>query len=69
MTEQERLDSGVTEDMIRISVGVEHIDDIILDFKQSFAASDAMKADGKATPENATKTGVSEPVASLSGAS
>ncbi|ERF70338.1 O-acetylhomoserine-lyase [Endocarpon pusillum Z07020] len=68
LTEQERLDSGVTEDMIRISVGIEHIDDIIHDFEQSFAASDAMKADAKATPENATKTGSSDTAASLSGA-
>ncbi len=41
LSEQERLDSGVTEDMIRISVGIEHIDDIIHDFEQSFAASSA----------------------------
>ncbi|RDW93201.1 O-acetylhomoserine aminocarboxypropyltransferase/cysteine synthase family protein [Aspergillus mulundensis] len=38
LTDQERLDSGVTEDGIRISVGTEHIDDIIADFEQSFAA-------------------------------
>ncbi len=62
------MDSGVTEDMIRISVGIEHIDDIIHDFEQSFVASDAVKADGKATPENATKAGGSETAASLSGA-
>jgi O-acetylhomoserine/O-acetylserine sulfhydrylase len=68
LSEQERLDSGVTEDMIRISVGIEHIDDIIHDFEQSFAASDAAKADGKAIPENATKTAGSETAASLSGA-
>ncbi len=54
--------------MIRISVGIEHIDDIIHDFEQSFVASDAVKADGKATPENATKAGGSETAASLSGA-
>ncbi|GIJ85415.1 homocysteine synthase [Aspergillus pseudoviridinutans] len=41
LTEQERLDSGVTEDAIRISVGTEHIDDIIADFEQSFKASSA----------------------------
>jgi len=31
----------VTEDMIRLSVGLEHIDDIIHDFEQSFAATRA----------------------------
>ncbi|KAL5332710.1 OAH sulfhydrylase [Aspergillus crustosus] len=34
--DKERQDSGVTEDAIRISVGTEHIDDIIADFQQSF---------------------------------
>lgn len=39
LSEQERLASGVTEDAIRISVGTEHIDDIIADFEQSFKAA------------------------------
>ncbi|KAJ0413739.1 OAH sulfhydrylase [Aspergillus carlsbadensis] len=39
LSEQERLNSGVTEDGIRISVGTEHIDDIITDFEQSFDTS------------------------------
>ncbi|PYH79629.1 homocysteine synthase CysD [Aspergillus uvarum CBS 121591] len=42
LTEQERIDSGVTEDAIRISVGTEHIDDIIADFEQSFKAASAL---------------------------
>jgi len=42
LSEEERISSGVTEDLIRISVGTEHIDDIIHDFEQSFAKS-AMK--------------------------
>ncbi|CAI7659126.1 unnamed protein product [Penicillium pancosmium] len=45
LTEQERKDSGVTEDGIRISVGTEHIDDIIADFEQSFQASKAAVPD------------------------
>lgn len=45
LTEQERRDSGVTEDGIRISVGTEHIDDIIADFEQSFRASKAVLPD------------------------
>jgi O-acetylhomoserine/O-acetylserine sulfhydrylase len=32
LPEEERILSGVTEDMIRVSVGIEHIDDIIEDF-------------------------------------
>ncbi|RAH48543.1 O-acetylhomoserine aminocarboxypropyltransferase/cysteine synthase family protein [Aspergillus brunneoviolaceus CBS 621.78] len=42
LTEQERIDSGVTKDAIRISVGTEHIDDIIADFEQSFKAANAL---------------------------
>ncbi|KAH0537155.1 hypothetical protein FGG08_006025 [Glutinoglossum americanum] len=45
LSEEERLASGVTEDLIRISVGTEHIDDIIHDFEQSFAAASAAKLD------------------------
>ncbi|OAA44047.1 O-acetylhomoserine-lyase [Beauveria brongniartii RCEF 3172] len=36
LSDEEKANSGVTEDLIRISVGVEHIDDIIADFEQSF---------------------------------
>ncbi|EAS30823.3 O-acetylhomoserine (thiol)-lyase [Coccidioides immitis RS] len=39
LTEEERIASGVTEDAIRLSVGTEHIDDIIADFEQSFAVA------------------------------
>ncbi|KAJ5287131.1 O-acetylhomoserine (thiol)-lyase [Penicillium angulare] len=36
LSAEEKTASGVTEDMIRISVGIEHIDDIIADFEQAF---------------------------------
>lgn len=36
MTAEERIASGVTEDLIRISAGTENIEDIIDDFRQSF---------------------------------
>lgn len=36
LTEQEQASSGVKEDLIRVSVGIEHIDDIIGDFEQAF---------------------------------
>ncbi|EEQ28893.1 conserved hypothetical protein [Microsporum canis CBS 113480] len=48
LTEDERRAAGVNEDAIRISVGTEHIDDIIADFEQSFAASKAALADRSA---------------------
>ena len=33
---EEQLSAGVTEDLIRVSVGIEHIDDITEDFAQAF---------------------------------
>lgn len=36
LTEEEQRAAGVTPDMVRISVGIEHIDDIINDFAQAF---------------------------------
>jgi O-acetylhomoserine (thiol)-lyase len=39
LTEAERLAAGVTDDYIRISVGTEHIDDIIVDFAQALKKS------------------------------
>ncbi|KAH0835646.1 Cys/Met metabolism PLP-dependent enzyme-domain-containing protein [Lanmaoa asiatica] len=35
LTEEERAATGVTEDLIRIAVGIEHIDDIIADVEQA----------------------------------
>ncbi|KAH7910783.1 O-acetylhomoserine ami [Hygrophoropsis aurantiaca] len=37
LSEKDRLASGVPGDMIRVSVGIEHINDIIADFDQAFA--------------------------------
>jgi O-acetylhomoserine (thiol)-lyase len=39
LTEAERLAAGVTNDYIRVSVGTEHIDDIIADFNQALKES------------------------------
>ncbi|CAG5153759.1 uncharacterized protein ALTATR162_LOCUS3317 [Alternaria atra] len=66
LSDEEKINSGVTEDLIRISVGTEHINDIIADFEQSFKRS-ATKPEEKGQPENAEKTGSGEPSASLSG--
>jgi O-acetylhomoserine/O-acetylserine sulfhydrylase-like pyridoxal-dependent enzyme len=38
---EERNASGATEDLIRVSVGIEHIDDIKADFAQAFRATAA----------------------------
>jgi len=39
LTEKEQIASGVTEDYIRVSVGTEHIDDIIADFENALKLS------------------------------
>jgi O-acetylhomoserine (thiol)-lyase len=39
LSREEQLAAGVTEDYVRVSVGTEHIDDIITDFEQALSAS------------------------------
>lgn len=68
LSDEEKTDSGVTEDLIRISVGTEHIDDIIADFEQSFAASKASKPDAPAEEKNVEVRGSTDGDAKLSGA-
>ena len=37
--EQELKAAGVTPDMVRLSIGIEHIDDLLADIDQALAAS------------------------------
>lgn len=53
--------------MIRISVGYEHIDDIIHDFDQSFKASTAAKPDAEGNAKNAEVTGTTQGDAKIGG--
>ncbi|MCM0083637.1 O-acetylhomoserine aminocarboxypropyltransferase/cysteine synthase [Geomonas sp. Red32] len=39
LSEEEQIASGVTPDLIRLSVGIEHIDDLIADVEQALKAS------------------------------
>lgn len=39
LSDKEQLESGVPKEMIRISVGLEHIDDIKHDFKQALISA------------------------------
>jgi len=39
LSPQELLSAGVSEEMVRISVGIEHIDDILADIEQALAAT------------------------------
>jgi O-acetylhomoserine (thiol)-lyase len=43
MTPEQQRKAGVTPEMIRISVGLEHIDDILADLDQALAAADALR--------------------------
>jgi len=46
LTVEQQIASGVKPEMIRVSVGIEHIDDIKDDFAQALAASQSAKANG-----------------------
>ena len=44
---EEQVSTGTTPDLIRLSVGLEHVDDLIADLDQALrAASEAVTADG-----------------------
>ncbi len=38
LSDQEQIEAGVTPNLLRVSVGIEHIDDIKADFEQAFSA-------------------------------
>lgn len=38
MSEEEQIKAGVKPEMIRLSVGIEHIDDILADLEQALNA-------------------------------
>jgi O-acetylhomoserine (thiol)-lyase len=41
LTDEQQLEAGVSKDLVRISVGIEDVDDIIWDLEQAIAASQA----------------------------
>lgn len=45
LSESEQKAAGVTPALLRVSVGIEHIDDIIADFEQAFVAVNVLKAE------------------------
>jgi O-acetylhomoserine (thiol)-lyase len=44
LTHDEQLQAGVTPGLLRVSVGLEHIDDIVADFEQAFEIVNKVKA-------------------------
>jgi O-acetylhomoserine (thiol)-lyase len=41
LTDEQQLEAGVTKDLVRLSVGIEDVDDLIWDLEQAIAASQA----------------------------
>jgi len=41
LNDQELAKAGVSKEMVRLSIGIEHIDDIIADLEQALLASQA----------------------------
>jgi O-acetylhomoserine (thiol)-lyase len=39
LSPEELVKAGVTEEMVRLSIGIEHIDDILEDLEQALAVS------------------------------
>ena len=50
LNDEEQLASGVTKDLIRLSVGIEHIDDIKADLQQAFDKVADIKNGGTKQP-------------------
>jgi O-acetylhomoserine (thiol)-lyase len=48
MTPEEQIKAGVSPETIRLSIGIEHIDDIIADLDQALAAASGTRAYRKA---------------------
>jgi hypothetical protein len=49
LTEEEQSSAGVSGDLVRVSVGIEHIDDIIADFEQAFKATEGVSGSNPTT--------------------
>ncbi|KAI0479070.1 O-acetylhomoserine ami [Xylariaceae sp. FL0804] len=52
LSDAEKASSGVTEDLVRISVGLEHIDDIIADFDQALSKAAAATSGAPAAADS-----------------
>ena len=52
LSAQDQIASGVTPELVRISVGIEHVDDIIADLDQAISAATGVSS---AEPVGATK--------------
>ena len=54
LSAQDQAASGVTPELVRISVGIEHVDDIIADLEQAIGAATGIRS-ATATPVGATR--------------
>jgi O-acetylhomoserine (thiol)-lyase len=48
MSAEEQRSAGVFPEMIRLSVGIEHVDDIVGDLKQALESASAVTVEGRA---------------------
>ena len=63
LTPEEQASTGVTPGLIRLAVGIEHIDDILADLEKGFAAAAAAIEAGDADPAGAAPEPVEPDVA------
>jgi Cys/Met metabolism PLP-dependent enzyme len=62
LSDEEQLASGVTKDLIRLSVGIEHVDDIKADLQQAFdKIAHLAHSEGKAPPPVKPKSEPGQP--------
>ena len=62
LSTEELLDQGIKPNTIRLSIGTEHIDDIIADLEKALPPSDKTVRGRTDTPASHTKTGPAQPV-------
>ena len=56
LSQEEQLAAGVTPTLLRVSVGLEHIDDIIADFEQALKQLVSNSGHAESTPRELSKT-------------
>jgi O-acetylhomoserine (thiol)-lyase len=66
LSEEQQRAAGVTPGLVRLAVGIEHIDDILADLEKGFSAAASAARDsaaGDSAADDAASDPVAEPVA------
>jgi O-acetylhomoserine (thiol)-lyase len=61
LSAEDQVASGVTPELVRLSVGIEHIDDILADLDQAIEAATGIRAGTKSRSETRTPVAAGEP--------